>query len=333
MDVRRALRLERDPDRLAVRRSALRIGVQVAIVSAALVVVIIGLVIGYVLYQSSPGEQLEKHGPWQTRIYVDRHDMLVALAIIGGFAVICAGFATWIVARRAVRPIGEALRIQRTFVADASHELRTPLTVLDMRVQQLRRRIATEDPNSPVIDALRDDAHALIDIVNDLLDAASVQNGREGIGTSELRTELDHAVDDIQVLAEAKHVRIDHAPAQATIGMPAVALRRCLVALLDNAVAHSPDGSSVEVAVVPAGRHIRVLVRDHGSGIQGIAPGRVFERFAHGSVPAAAPTTHRTGFGIGLSLVQDIATRYRGAVSVTATDSGGTTFALDLPTR
>jgi signal transduction histidine kinase len=320
--------LEHDPDRVAVRRSAVRIGWQVALVSAALVVLIVGLVIGYVIWQSTPSEQLEAH-PDTTRIYVDSRDLLLALAVIGAFAVLCAGLATWIVARRAVTPIGEALRMQRTFVADASHELRTPLTVLNARVQQLERRMRDDDENLPVVEALRTDTRALIDIVNDLLESASVDPGAVDTRTA-VAPELDAAVRDLQIIADARAIRIEHAPTDAVAAVPAVALRRCLVALVDNAVVHSPDGGLVEVAVVPESRRVRVVVRDHGDGIVGIDPPRVFDRFAHGTV--TPDTTHRTGFGIGLALVREIAARYRGTVEVTGSGPDGTTFTLTVPT-
>ena len=64
----------------------------------------------------------------------------------------CAGsssptLAAAVLARRAVRPMAQALEQQRRFVADAGHELRTPLTLLSTRSQLLARRVRdTDDP-------------------------------------------------------------------------------------------------------------------------------------------------------------------------------------------
>lgn len=320
---------DHDPDRTAVRRSAIRIGWQVAAVSAGLVVLIIGLVLAFVLWQSTPREELERHAENATRIFVDSDELVLALAVIGVGAVLLAGLATWIIARRAVAPIGEALRLQRTFVADASHELRTPLTVMNARVQQLSRKTAADDPNREVVDALRDDTRALVDIVNDLLQAATATDDGAS-GPTRVDVELDAAVRDLQVLADEHRIRIEHPPTDATVTVPAVALRRCIVALVDNGVGHAPADSVVRVGVRERGRWVDISVTDHGDGIRGVDPSRVFDRFAHGT-PNAGATARRTGYGIGLALVREIVVRHGGSVRVQETGPAGTTFLLTLP--
>ena len=64
----------------------------------------------------------------------------------GAVGVLLAAGAGWVIGRRAVQPLAEALSLQRRFVTDASHELRTPLTVLHTRAQILRRRLAGTGP-------------------------------------------------------------------------------------------------------------------------------------------------------------------------------------------
>jgi signal transduction histidine kinase len=305
-----------DPDRVAVRRSAVRIGWQVAAVSAGLVVLIIGLVLVYVLWQSSPREELERHPADATRIFVDSDELIGVLAAVGGGAVVLAGVATWVIARRAVVPLGEALRMQRTFVADASHELRTPLTVMSTRVQQLQRRLDPEDPNRTVVAEIREDTRALAAIVDDLLQAATMQDPGDsgGPGGTPVGAELERAAHDLQVLADERDVRIAVDRTDAVVTMPATPFRRCVVALVDNAVGHAPPGTTVDVTVTVRADVVDVRVRDHGRGITGIDPARVFDRFAHGS-SAAGPDERRTSYGIGLSLVRDLALRHGGAAA------------------
>lgn len=164
---------ERDPDRDAYRRSAFRIGVRVAVVSAALVLSIIVLMGTYVLWQITPAQLSEPHGTEDVLVYLDTIDLTIAVVGLGGFAVLLAGVASWIIAGQAVRPMATALRMQRTFVSDASHELRTPLTVLSARVQQLEMMVERGDPRYEVVEQLQNDTNILIDIVNDMLEAAA----------------------------------------------------------------------------------------------------------------------------------------------------------------
>ncbi|BDZ51133.1 hypothetical protein GCM10025867_33740 [Frondihabitans sucicola] len=161
--------------------------------------------------------------------------------ILGIGAVIFAGAVSWVIARRAVRPLGEALRLQRQFVADASHELRTPLAVLDARLQVVQRREQSTGAVSPEsLAELRADSKALIDIVGDLLLAAG--SGEQSAGSPvEAGPIVDEAAASLAILADDRGVAlsVEHS-GTSRVTLSATSLRRCVVALVDNAVAHSP---------------------------------------------------------------------------------------------
>ena len=74
----------------------------------------------------------------QSRHVAEEHRLIVAVTIAGLLGILLAALIGWVVARRAARPLGAALALQRRFVADASHELRTPLAVVHTRAQLLR---------------------------------------------------------------------------------------------------------------------------------------------------------------------------------------------------
>ncbi|KQX07720.1 MULTISPECIES: sensor histidine kinase [unclassified Leifsonia] len=319
-----------DPDTLAVRRASRVVGLQIAIASGALVLLILAAAFIFILDQQTPAELAEKPLPGEHKIYIDAGEAMLVLVIIGLLAVVIAGVLALVFTRRAVNPLGRALRIQRTFVQDASHELRTPLTVLDARLQVLERSLAPEDPVIPTVQQLRSDTRALIDIVNDLLLAADDAGDSASSPASPLAPAVDAAIASMQVIATERGIRVVVEGAQPDVGttVPSTSLQRCVTALLDNAIAHSPDGSDIRV-VVTAGRGTTVIsIADSGPGIRGIDPERIFDRFAHSDAPTPGP---RSSFGIGLSLVQDIATRHGGSVDVVETSERGTTLALTLP--
>lgn len=322
----------RDSDTGAMRRAALTVGLRVTLVSAGLVLLVAAAAIIFIFHEARPQEQLEKPPPGETRIYVDSLPLLVGVVVIGLGAIVLAGVASWLIGRSAVRPLGTALALQRSFVADASHELRTPLAVLDARLQQLQRRPPSADELAPALARLRADTRALIDLTTDLLLLAEA--GSPGDGDRTARTALAPVVQEtaaaMALVASERRITVDAtAPDDAWVAMPETSLRRTLTALLDNAIAHAPDGSTVRVGATPSGRRIELTVQDQGGGIRGVAPERVFERFAHAGEGVRADG--KRGFGIGLALVRDVVVRWGGTVSVGSTSERGTTMRIELP--
>ena len=324
-----------DSDTRAVRRASRFVGLWITIASGALVIAAIGAAFFFILDQLRPSELSEKPLPGEHKIYIDTTEALVAFVIVGVLAVAIAGVLSLVITRRAVLPLGRALRIQRTFVQDASHELRTPLAVLDARLQILQRSLDVHDPSRETVEQLREDTRTLIEIVNDLLLAADADENRSASEPVLVEPAIRSAVEAMAVLARPRGIEIalttgsadGEAPATR---VPETSLQRCVTALLDNAVAHSPNNTTIRVHVKSDPREVAISVADQGSGIRGIEPRRIFDRFAH-AAPASAPALPRASFGIGLALVRDIATRHGGTVDVAATSPEGTTLVLTLP--
>lgn len=321
----------RDPDRQMYLESAARIGVRVAAVSAALVLAMGALVAAYIVWQTSPGQLYEHHGPGDLHVYLNARDIAIALLFLGGFSIVMACVATWVIAGRAVRPLGEAFQAQRRFVADASHELRTPLAVLNARVQQLQAQLDNPDRRAALVTALHADTRVMIDIVNDMLEATAGTS--DEVPDAELAAVATDAISDMRVISAQQDVelRCENLPA-ARVRVPPIQLRRAIVSLVDNAIDHTPGGGSVTVTGSVSGSRLQLRFIDTGHGIVGIEPGRVFDRFAHGAPEGRSLRPQsRTGYGIGLALVREIAARAGGSVSVERTGPGGTVFLLDLP--
>jgi signal transduction histidine kinase len=320
-----------DADREAVRRASRIVGLQITIASGALVVLVFAAAVVFILDQLRPTELRERPLPGEHKIYVDTNEALIALVIVGVFAVIIAGLLSLAIARRAVHPLGEALHMQRRFVQDASHELRTPLAVLDARLQILQRELGRDGPEAPLVAELRNDTRALIDVVGDLLLAAEPVAASSRSEPVELNSAVLAAAASMRVLAERRGIRLNVTAAEPVFTrVPTSSVQRCVVALLDNALAHSPDGTSIDVMLENRARDAVITVADRGDGIRGIDPARIFDRFAH-SPSSERADAGRTSFGIGLALVQDVATRHGGRVDVVSTSPDGTTIAIVLP--
>lgn len=320
-------------DAARVRAAARAVGTWIAVASAITIAGGVGILL-FVLVLSSRAESLHHHAPRRgdgDEFVVDVDAIVPWVLALGVVGVALLGFIAWFAARRSVRPLAEALRMQRNFVADASHELRTPLTTLSSRLQLLQRRQARGEPIDDTVAELRRDVDAMADVLTDLLLSAE---GDLDLGEgSDVRDAVSRAVSAVRPLADDAEVSVTvDAVEPMSARMPLVTLTRLLVALLDNAIQHAPAGGSVTVtASAPrpgktSPRVAEVRVRDDGPGILGIAPEAVFERFAR-----SGERGRRRGFGLGLALVRDAVTRYGGTVEVERTSSAGTTFLLTLP--
>ena len=109
------------------------------------------------------------------------------------------------------------------------------------------------------------------------------------------------------------------------LGAP-TALRRALSALVDNAVAHSPDGDTVLVTVSRTGDEVVITVLDHGDGLDARDADRLTRRFARGSEAGAGRR-----FGLGLALVDEVVRAHAGRLEIAGAIGEGSQFTLVLP--
>jgi two-component system OmpR family sensor kinase len=260
--------------------------------------------------------------PWEAQ----RNSLLLGLLGAALVGLIFAAVAGVLLARRALTPLQRTLRLQRQFVADASHELRTPLTLLHTRVQLLNRELR----NAPVADQIRTEAAGVVldssrltDLVEDLLLAA------EGDGTA-TEVHLEPLVLDVvgasRSYAEEHDITIDHAITPATARASAPALRRALIALVDNAIEHTQAGGTITITARPSGHTVLLTVEDTGSGFSPDQAAELMTRFHSGGQRSG-----RRRYGLGLALVNDIADRYGGRLDVHSAPGQGAVFTLVLP--
>jgi signal transduction histidine kinase len=330
-----------------VRRASRSIGLYVA--AAEVIVLLIGVAVLIITVlqrsvegpegpnQQNPGGPQQPGGPGGihlppfqegVRLWIDAERVVWVILILAVCGVVAMGLIAWLVARRAVAPLAEALQLQRHFVADASHELRTPLTVLNTRIQLLQRRLARGDDITPTLAQLRSDTEVMADVLDDLLLTV------EGSTTSESTLTyvapcVREATTSLQVIADQAHISLNVTAdehANVAVAVPARSLSRSVIALVDNAIQHSRPDSSVEVIMETAGSDVNIRVRDHGAGIDAVDPDKLFERFAHG-----AETGRKRSFGLGLALVSEVAQRFGGDITVEDTGDQGTTFLLRFP--
>jgi two-component system, OmpR family, sensor histidine kinase CiaH len=263
-------------------------------------------------------------------------DVLLAVLLGGGVVAMLAALGVGaIYARRALVPIRQSLAAQRTallhqreFAADASHELRTPLTVIATSVEHLKRH-----PDAPVGDvgsALEDigaEVDHLTAIVDDLLllarsDSGSLELERVPLDLGDVAAE---AIPGLGQLAATKGVAIVLDPEPASVLGDPTRLRQLVTILVDNAIRHSPPGSTATVRVRQENRTAELAVEDEGPGVRAEDTPRVFDRFWRA---AGAPAG---GTGLGLAIASWIVDRHGGTIAVEPRLPRGARFVVRLP--
>jgi signal transduction histidine kinase len=262
----------------------------------------------------------------------DRHLLTLGLGIAEIVGLLIAVVTGYLLAGRAIHPLGEALHRQRRFVADASHELRAPLTQLHTRAQLLARR-TRRDPGMEAIteelDRLVTGTRQLGEVVEDLLLSARLSAQpqqlspidfgalvREAASAEQLRARCNGTT--ITVVSEERPYLVD--------GI-ATALRRVVAALIDNAVGHTGNDGAITLTLreIPSTREFELTVADNGVGFDPVDAERIFERFARGG------SGNGRRFGLGLSLVREVVRSHNGTITAFGDPGNGATFTLRLP--
>ncbi len=280
-----------------------------------------------------------------TQVAVDLHEsreelqrLGAALVVSGVIAAIAAGLVAAGMARRAMRPLAEALALQRRFVMDASHELRTPLTLLSTRAQLVRRRLPASGTSEPVdniahgLDEIVQDSRVLAEILEDLLVAADPREmaEKDHLDVAKL---ADDAVDSLRSDAEGRGIIIRRtgSPHPIVVTASRVSMQRLFTALIANALDHAE--SAVDVEVNQRGREAVIRVVDDGPGFPQGMDEHAFERFAS-SRPSSQAHEQPRHYGLGLALVSEVAVRHGGGVSVESRGAGhGAGVVVRIPTH
>lgn len=261
----------------------------------------------------------------------EESERLAALSVLlGGFGVLAAAALGGLFGRRAVRPLGEALKSQRRFVADAGHELRTPIAILLTRAQLLSRGPVHDDEQRRELGQLVREVRVLGDVVNDLLLVAEMQHcapHRElvDLGSVAEEVQASYAVNADRLGVDLSVVR-DESPNYPVDGV-ATALRRALAGLVDNALQHSHPGGHVIINLRVDDGHILAVVVDDGSGLDPAEAAELTRRFRRGAHSAGEPGR----LGLGLALVQEICQAHRGSMRIEGALGQGAKVSLRFP--
>jgi two-component system OmpR family sensor kinase len=219
-----------------------------------------------------------------------------------------------------------ALDRQRRFVADASHELRTPLTSILANLELLSAQLEGEDAEA-ARSALRS-SRRMRRLVADLLLLARADAGRvKRREPIDLRTVVREAAGEVAPLAADRQLSVEVGDEPLVVEGTGDELHRLALNLVQNALVHTPERTSVDVVAKRSGHDAVVEVSDDGPGIPPYLRDRVFDRFVRGE----GDRSGMGGSGLGLSIVRAVAESHGGRVELGTSDAGGARFVARIP--
>jgi PAS domain S-box-containing protein len=234
---------------------------------------------------------------------------------------------------RLYREARDAVGARDDFLAIASHELKTPLTPLVMYLQRLlanrTRNPLDEGRQQATLARCAKQVERLTVLVDNLLDVSRITSGRlrleledfdlyevirDVVGRFGEQSDLAGSV--VEVVGRSVRGRWDR-----------LRLEQVITNLLGNALKYGAK-KPVILQIEADASAVKVVVHDHGIGIEPDKMNHIFDRFAR-----AVSSRSYGGLGLGLYIARQIVEAHEGAIRVSSTPGEGSIFTVELPLR
>ena len=216
---------------------------------------------------------------------------------------------------------------RKQFIASASHELRTPIFSLGGFLELLEDEELDEETRRQFLGQLRGQVARMRKLATELLDLSRLESGAlelrpEPTDVGQLAREVageftpaiaSHEA-DLEVRTEPDPIEIECDPER---------VAQVMRILLDNALVHTPAGTTIVVSAAREDGHVTLEVADSGQGIRHQTMPHIFEPFFTSADGAR-------GAGLGLAIARELAGQMRGELTVRSAP-GQTAFKLTLP--
>lgn len=262
----------------------------------------------------------------QNQIAEGRQRVLWELVYFNAVLLLIGGVGSYLLARRTLRPIDQAMQAQDRFTSDASHELRTPLAAMKAQLEvALLQGSYTEASTKALLHSNLEEVDRLTSLSEGLL---LLTNNRPA---PHYQLRLDEttreACSRLEPLAQTKHIGLEIDISPCTIQGNKVDLERLVAILIDNAIKYSPRRSKITIKTeMIDSRQAQLRVVDHGMGIAARDLPHIFERFYRADV--SRTKQYVAGHGLGLAIAYKIVTAHGGTIQAISTEGHGATFTV-----
>ncbi|WP_022962773.1 PAS domain-containing hybrid sensor histidine kinase/response regulator [Halopseudomonas pelagia] len=220
------------------------------------------------------------------------------------------------------------------YLAAASHDLLQPMNAARLLMSTLRERTMPA-AEAQLVERSHHALESAEDMLTDLLDIARLDqsNVKPELGNYSLAELIESLVAEFQGLAEVNGVELRMHPAVWAVHTDYRLLSRILRNLLSNAIRYTDQGA-VLIGARRRGSRIDIQVWDTGRGIPAAQFGAIFKEFNQLSQAAGQQLDRqgkRKGVGLGLAIVERIATLLAARVEVRSQVGRGSVFSVSVP--
>lgn len=245
------------------------------------------------------------------------------------------GLTGWVLGGLAMQPIRRSYEQLQRFTADASHELRAPLAAVLSNAQ-----VGLLSPSGKGyeqrhrLENIVEITKSMSNLISNLLFLARHEGALapEVLKSIDLVGLLQPLVNEYSAQAPEKDLKfISHLPeSQVILSADPELLQQAVRNLLNNAFKYTPPGGTVHLRLFTQSRRVIIQVEDNGIGIPAADLPHIFERFYRVDTVRSRQTG---GFGLGLSIAQQIVQAHGGQITAQSVVGDGTTFQIQLPLK
>jgi two-component system sensor histidine kinase/response regulator len=223
------------------------------------------------------------------------------------------------------------LQLQKErLMAFVVHDLKNPVGNIDLQAQLILRDPALSERTRDMAGGIRGEVRSLMRLIMNLLDISKSEEGRLRPATAhvELEALVGEVVEAASATAKSKSIALESSLELGRVQADEDLLRRVLENLLDNALRHAPEDSTVRVTSRGGDGAAELRIADTGRGVPPELRERIFDPFVQ--LESKDGSTSRSGRGLGLTFCRLAVEAHGGRIWVEDA-SPGAVFCLSLP--
>lgn len=226
-----------------------------------------------------------------------------------------------------------AFEREQQFTSDASHELRTPIAVILSECEYMTDCADTVDELKASAESVKEEAQRMSKLVSELLTISRMDKDTLKLNFEE--TQLSELVNF--VCSEQEEINDKSMILTRNIGENITAdtdrflIARLFINLISNAYKYNKENGTVTVSLFEKDENIVFSVSDTGIGISKENLPKIWERFYQ--VDPSRTANENGSMGLGLSMVEWIAKRHGGKITVDSKIGEGSSFVFVFPKK